>query len=47
MPQRFVFDNEREIRTYLSDVYNSIVMKDIINRFKINDIDLFNRLLNI
>ena len=45
MPQRFVFDNEREIRTYLSDVYNSIVMKDIINRFKINDIDLFNRII--
>lgn len=44
MPQRFRFDDERQIRTYLSDLYDSIVMKDIIRRFKINDIDLFNRI---
>lgn len=45
MPQRFNFDDEKQIRTYLSDVYDSIVMKDIIKRFKINDIDLFNRIV--
>lgn len=45
MPQRYRFDNEQQIRTYLSDVYDSIVMKDIIKRFKINDIDLFNRII--
>lgn len=45
MPQRFRFDDEKQIRTYLSDVYDSIVMKDIIKRFKINDIDLFNRIV--
>ncbi len=33
-----------ELATYLSDLYDSIVMKDIIRRFKINDIDLFNRI---
>ena len=44
MPQRFRFDDERQIRTYLSDLYDSIVMKDIIRRFKINDIDLLNRI---
>ena len=44
MPQRFRFDDEKQIRTYLSDLYDSIVMKDIIRRFKINDIDLFNRI---
>ena len=44
MPQRFIFDDERQIRTYLSDLYDSIVMKDIIRRFKINDIDLLNRI---
>lgn len=45
MPQRFNFIDERQIRTYLSDLYDSIVMKDIISRFKINDVDLFNRLI--
>lgn len=44
LPQRFNFKNEEEIRTYLTDVYNSIVVKDIIKRFNISDIDLFNRI---
>lgn len=44
MPQRFYLNDESEIRTYLTDVYNSIVVKDIINRFNIADIDLFNRI---
>lgn len=45
MPQRFRFDGEQQLRTYLSDVYDSIVMKDIIKRFKITDLDLFNRIV--
>ena len=45
MPQRFNFNEEAQIRTYLSDVYDSIVVKDIIKRFNINDVDLFNRIL--
>ena len=45
MPQRFRFDDEKQLRTYLSDVYDSIVMKDIIKRFKITDLDLFNRII--
>ena len=45
MPQRFRFDDEKQLRTYLSDVYDSIVMKDIIKRFKITDLDLFNRIV--
>ena len=45
MPQRFAMPDENQIKTYLSDVYNSIVVKDIIERFKIKDIDLFNRIL--
>lgn len=45
MPQRYRFEDDRQIRTYLSDVYDSIVMKDIIRRFKINDVDLFNRIV--
>lgn len=45
LPQRFRFNDEKQIRTYLSDVYDSIVMKDIIKRFNVTDIDLFNRIL--
>ena len=45
MPQRFTLNEEQEIRTYLMDVYNSIVVKDIIKRFKITDLDLFNRIV--
>ncbi len=45
MPQRFIFVEEKQVRIYLTDIYNSIVMKDIIKRFKIADIDLFNRIL--
>ncbi len=44
LPQRFALNDEHEIRTYLIDVYNSIVVKDIINRFKVTDLELFNRI---
>lgn len=45
MPQRFLMNDELQIKTYLTDVYNSIVVKDIIERFKIKDLDLFNKIL--
>lgn len=45
MPQRFLMNDELQIKTYLSDVYSSIVVKDIIERFKIKDLDLFNKIL--
>lgn len=45
MPQRFSMNDELQIKTYLSDVYNSIVVKDIVERFKIKDLDLFNKIL--
>ena len=45
MPQRFIMDDEEQIRIYLSDIYNSIVIKDIVERFKIKDLDLFNRIV--
>lgn len=44
LPQRFSLNDEYEIRTYLTDVYNSIVVKDIINRFNVTDLELFNRI---
>ena len=45
MPQRFILTDEEQTRTYLSDIYNSIVIKDIVERFKIKDLDLFNRIV--
>lgn len=45
MPQRFSLDDEMQVKTYLSDIYNSIVIKDILERFKIKDLDLFNKIL--
>lgn len=45
MPQRFVMNDEYQISTYLADVFNSIVVKDIVNRFKVKDLDLFNRII--
>lgn len=44
LPQRFGLNDEYEVRTYLNDVYNSIVVKDIINRFNVTDLELFNRI---
>jgi predicted AAA+ superfamily ATPase len=45
MPQRFIFEDESQVRLYLTDVFNSIVIKDIVERFKIKDIDLLNRII--
>lgn len=45
LPQRFVLTGEEQVRTYLTDIYNSIVVKDIVDRFGIKDLDLFNRIV--
>ncbi|MBQ8471880.1 MAG: ATP-binding protein [Bacilli bacterium] len=45
LPQRFMLTSEEQVRTYLTDIYNSIVIKDIIERFGIKDLDLFNRIV--
>jgi len=37
--------DEMQTKTYLSDIYNSIIIKDIVDRFKIKDLDLFNRIV--
>ena len=44
-PQRFMMQDDMQTRTYLSDIYDSIVIKDIIKRFNIKDLDLFNRIV--
>lgn len=45
MPQRFCFNNEQETKNYLIDLYDSIVVKDIISRYKVKDVELLNKIL--
>ena len=45
MPQRFMQKDDASKKTYLSDIYDSIIIKDIVKRFNIKDIDLLNRIV--
>ncbi len=45
MPQSLTFTSEHEKYIYLSDLFDSIILKDIISRYNIKDIELFKRLL--
>lgn len=45
MPQRFYFREEQETKNYLMDLYDSIVVKDIISRYKVKDVELLNKIL--
>ena len=44
LPQRLLLSEEESIRSYLSDVFGTIVVKDVITRNKIGDVDLLQRL---
>ena len=45
LPQRFDFVRQDAMISYLSDVFNSIVLKDIVKRNNIKNIDLFERVM--
>ncbi len=45
MPQRFMQTDDLSRKTYLKDIYDSIIIKDIVKRFNIKDIDLLNRIV--
>ena len=45
MPQRYAMQTEDEITTLLKDLYNSIVLKDIVQRANAKDVDLLNRII--
>ena len=45
MPQRFQFKTVQETRVFLNDLFNSIVLKDIIQRTQIKDVDLLSRIV--
>ena len=45
MPQRFMQLDDNSKKIYLNDIYDSIIIKDIIKRFNIKDVDLLNRIV--
>lgn len=45
LPQRFLFKNDSDKISYLTSVYDSIILKDIVERLGIKDITSFNKIL--
>jgi predicted AAA+ superfamily ATPase len=45
MPQVYNLKTEEEVQVYLNDLYDSIILHDIIDRFNLKDVDLLNRIL--
>ena len=45
LPQRFSFENDQSKLNYISDVYDSILLKDVVERLNIKDIASFNKIL--
>ena len=45
MPQIFNTDSEIERKLYLRDLYNTVILKDIVERNKIKDVNLLNRVI--
>lgn len=45
LPQRFLMENEEQTKTFLRDVYDTIVLRDIVQRAGIKDVDLFGRVM--
>lgn len=45
LPQRFSFQADSTKLNYISDVYDSILLKDVIERMNIKDITSFNKIL--
>lgn len=43
LPQRFSFKDDITKLNYISDVYDSIVLKDVVERLGVKDITLFNK----
>ncbi len=45
LPQRFIFTNNDSKENYIRDVYDSILLKDVVDRLGIADVTSFNRIL--
>lgn len=45
LPQRFKYEDEEERINYISSVYDSILLKDVIERLNVKDVTSFNKIL--
>lgn len=45
LPNRFAFDSDEAIKDYLLSVYDSIILRDVVQRQKIRDVFLFNLIM--
>jgi len=45
LPGRFAFSNENEIQKYLQDVFDSTILRDIVMRTKIRDLNLLDNVI--
>ena len=45
LPQRFIFTSNDSKENYIRDVYDSILLKDVVDRLGITDVTSFNRIL--
>lgn len=45
LPQRFMFDNLESRQNYILDVYDSILLRDVVDRLGITEITSFNKIL--
>ncbi len=45
LPNRFEFKSEEAIKNYLYGVFDSIILRDVVERLKIRDVSLFNLIL--
>ena len=45
MPGKFQFDDDRTGKNYIMDMYQSILLRDIVKRYKVRDIDLLQRFM--
>ena len=45
LPNRFEFESEKAIKNYLYGVFDSIILRDVVERLKIRDTALFNLIL--
>ena len=45
LPNRFEFKNEQAVKNYLYGVFDSIILRDVVERLKIRDTALFNLIL--
>lgn len=46
MPFLYQYDmDEESVKQYLNDIYDSIILKDIITRYKVRDVEQFKRIL--